>query len=419
MRLFRFVILLVTVAIVAFPAGTALAYSPADPVRALPDTVERGETFNITVNFTAPADNFTAISLNDFSPAGWNVTVSGSWSQPSAQATTDNNSVEFAWVGGTGGYDNGTNFTALYKVTVPCGDELGNYSFGDGFLGYYIGNDTTHYFEDIIGDFNVTLVGPAICSASSVAFYAAYNGTNPPNQTLDVWSSTPCMLNWSLSDDVGWLEEYPTNGTCTDVHNSVNLSVNSSGMALGNYTANISIESPDASNSPRIVPVTLTITLTGVLKGQVDFTGRGGHGPRWIQPFEVKLFQHGNLDNVLWEGNATTDDTGLFTISDVAGAIYDVGIKNATCLSMLVTNVTINSGSMTLVDFGEIREGDANNDDYVDGSDFGPMSTAWLSWPGEPNWDRNVDFNRDDYIDGSDFGMLSINWLQWGDLYGI
>ena len=47
------------------------------------------------------------------------------------------------------------------------------------------------------------------------------------------------------------------------------------------------------------------------------------------------------------------------------------------------------------------------------------MSTAWLSWPGEPNWDPNVDFNRDDYIDGSDFGMLSINWLQWGDLYGI
>ena len=66
MRLLRLVILVAAVAIVVFPAGRALAYPPANPVRTLPATVEKGATFNVTVNFTAPADNFSAISLTDF-----------------------------------------------------------------------------------------------------------------------------------------------------------------------------------------------------------------------------------------------------------------------------------------------------------------------------------------------------------------
>jgi len=423
MRLFRFVVLLVAAAIVVFPAGTALAYPPlvyppADPVRALPDTVEKGETFDVTVNFTATADNFTAISLNDFAPAGWNVTVSGSWSQPTALTTKDNNTVQFGWTGGMAeGYDNGTNFTALYKVTVPCGAELGNYSFGDGFLGYYIGNDTTHYYEDIAGDFNVTLVPPTICSTPSIDFYAAYNGTNPGNKTLNLWSSTPCMLNWSLTDNAGWLEENRTNGTCTDVHSPVVLSANSSGMPLGNYTANITIESPDANNSPRIVPVTLHVSLTGFLHGQVAFTARGTPpDDRWIEPFTVRFFDEGE---VLWSPiNATTNNTGGFSMSDIVAGIYDVGIKNATCLSEVVTNVTINVGALTEVDFGTTREGDSDGNDAITIMDFSLLAGAFGSTPASGNWNPNCDFDRNGAVVIVDFSLLASNFGQSGDLLG-
>jgi hypothetical protein len=422
-KLFRFVILVAAVAIVVFPAGIALGQPPADAFRALPDTVERGETFNVTVNFTAPADNFSAPALTDFCPAGWNVTVSGSWTQPPATVLATGNKADFIWWQSK--FSNGTNFTVLYKVTVPCDANLTNYTFdGDNwaYLSYFIGN-SSQIWGDITGDANVTVVPPAICSAPSIDFYAAYNGTNPGNKTLELWSSTPCILNWSLSDDADWLEAYPTNGTCTDVHSPVNLSMNISGMPLGNYTANITIESPDANNSPRIVPVTLHITEFGVLKGQVSFMGRGdAPNARWIESFEVKLFAHGNLSNVLWTGNATTNENGLFTIPDVVVGVYDVGIKNATCLSELVTNVTIDVGPPTEVDFGEIREGDASNDDYIDGSDLSLLSTAWYSYPGCPggNWDARVDFNHDNIIiDGSDLSLLNSNWYQWGDLLGV
>jgi len=420
MRLFRFVILLAAAAIVAFPAGTALAYSPADPVRALPDTVERGETFNVTVNFTATADNFTAISLNDFAPAGWNVTVNGAWCQPTALGTTPNNTVEYSWTGGmAGGYDNGTNFTALYKVTVPCGDSLGNYTFGDGFLGYYIGNITGHIYENTTGDFNVTLVPPAICSTPSIDLYAAYNGTNPQNKTLDVWSSTPCMLNWSLIDDVGWLDENPTNGTCNDTHVPVAVSANSSGMPLGNYTANISIESPDANNSPRTVPVTLHITLTGTLKGHVSFSRKQPQGdPTWETLLVVSFFDNSTKVEAGFSPiNVTTDAYGNFTIGGIVPGTYDVGVKNWTSLSKMAYGQNCTAGDITVIDFGLILEADTDNDDRIKLADFNRILANFGAKPGDAGWDPMCDFNRSGKIDLADFNLVLTNFGEKGDIY--
>ena len=420
MRLLRVVILVAAVAIVVFPAGRALAsYPPANPVRALPATVEKGATFNVTVNFTAPADNFSAISLTDFAPDDWNVTVSTGWCQPAATAKATGNMSEFTWY--LTPYPNGTNFTALYKVTVPCGAELGDYTFSnDGFLGYYIGNITPHIFENITGDFNVTVVQPAICSTPSMDFYAAVNGTNPDNQTLQLWSSTPCMLNWSLSDDADWLSENRTSGNCTNVHVPVALSVNISGMSIGNYTANITIESPDANNSPRIVPVSLYIRTTGTLKGQVNFIGRGDPGTdRWVEPFVVRFFDNATKLEKSWSPiNATTNNTGVFTITEVVAGTYDIGIKNWTCLSEKVTNVTLNVGALTVVNFGQIREGDVDGNDAVTGMDFSLLTGAFGSTPASPNWNANCDFDRNNAISGMDFSLLTGNFGKTGDLQG-
>jgi hypothetical protein len=169
-----------------------------------------------------------------------------------------------------------------------------------------------------------------------------------------------------------------------------------------------------------VVNGTAEVVPGATLEGQVNFAGRGSApNDRWIEPFNVTLFEPGNLSNVLWTGVATTNNTGVFTIDNIPAGTYDIGIKNWTCLSELVTNVTVGFNETKVVDFGTTREGDANNDDYIDGSDFGILSYAWLSYPGQPNWYAGADFNRDDYVDGSDFGPLSANWKKWGDLYGV
>jgi len=243
----------------------------ANPSRILPETVERGQTFNVTVTFTATADNFTAISLIDLAPDGWDVTVDKTWCQPQGSWTkATGNMAEVAW---QGPYNGGVDFTALYKVTVPCGASVGNYVFsGYEGLGYYVG-PSRHIYENITGDSEVEVVPPAICSNQSISLYAAVVGQNPENETLELWSSTSCMLKWSLTDDAAWLAEYPTNGSCTDVHSPVNLSANASAMPLGNYSASITIASPGASNNPQIVPVTLYVGVSPPSPAQFTITG--------------------------------------------------------------------------------------------------------------------------------------------------
>ena len=145
---------LVVLAVLMFaavvPAGTALAQQ-ANPVRALPAEVERGETFNVTVTFTAPANHFSLISLCDLAPEGWSVTASATWCTPVATAfTATGNKTQITW---SGSFGNGTFFTAVYKVAVPEDADAGFHSFA-GQVQYYLGA-AGPYREDVAGDYQV------------------------------------------------------------------------------------------------------------------------------------------------------------------------------------------------------------------------------------------------------------------------
>jgi len=188
-------------------------------------------------------------------------------------------------------------------------------------------------------------------------------------------------------------------------------------MSLGNYTANITIESPDANNSPHIVPVNLHISLTGTLRGQVNFMGRGTPGTdRWVETFVVRFFDNATKVEKSWSPiNATTNNTGVFTITGVVAGKYDIAIKNWTCLSEVVTNVTLSAGALTVVDFGTTREGDANGNDAVTGMDFSLVSGVFnTAPPGNPN----CDFDRNGAVSGMDFSLLNGNFNKVGSLVG-
>jgi hypothetical protein len=155
----RFEKMRVAVSLFAILAVTGLALLPLDialaqqsnPVRALPTEVEMGETFNVTVNFTAPASSFNFIALSDVAPAGWNVTVNTAWCTPVATAVTaTGNKAQIIW---GGSFSNGTYFTAVYKVAVPEDADTGFHSFA-GQLEYYLGG-AGPYKENIAGDYQV------------------------------------------------------------------------------------------------------------------------------------------------------------------------------------------------------------------------------------------------------------------------
>jgi len=155
--LFVTIVALMLVALVSL--GVALAQQEANPGRVLPDTVQGGETFDVTVNFTAPVDKFNAIGLTDLCPDGWNVTVNATWSTPNADAVlATGNKAEIGWFGEPDvGFDNGTTFTALYKVTVPDDASAGIYVFS-GSVEYYVGEGGP-FVGNITGGSQVEVVG--------------------------------------------------------------------------------------------------------------------------------------------------------------------------------------------------------------------------------------------------------------------
>ena len=155
------------------------------------------------------------------------------------------------------------------------------------------------------------------------------------------------------------------------------------------------------------------------LQGSVSFISRGSApDARWSEPVTVRCFEEGNLNNEIWNDTATTDNNGVFTITNLTPGTYDIGIKNWTCLSEMNTSVTLTNNSTTGVDFGTTREGDSNDSDAVTIIDFSLLAGAFGSTPASGSWNPNCDFDRNGAVVILDFSLLAGNFGKAGPMQG-
>ena len=429
------IIPLALILIIALPVpGTALAQE-ASPQRALPDAVPRGETFNVTVTFTSPSDDFHALSLTEHAPDGWNAAAAASWCRPKANnVKVTDNKVEIAW---NGPYREGVSFTATYKVTVP-GDALwGNYTF-EGHFCYWIGA-TNLTEKSVTGDFETEVVVPRIAvNPLSLAFDAGLGGLTPGNQTLFIWNSgkSGTTLNWALSDNADWLGENPAYGSSTgeDDKTAVGVSVNIAGMSAGDYYANIVVTDPEAINSPELVPVTLHISPPGIAVAPPSLAFGAVQGG--LTPGNQTLFiwNSGDIgtrlnwalsDDADWLGENVTqgNSTGEDDITLVGVSVNITG-KKAGDYSATITiddPEAVNSPELIPVTLHispppsggggggggggkpEIVRGDLNGDVVVDERDLTLLKEIIL---GLEDGTANADLNRDGKINALDVTMI-------------
>ncbi len=182
----------------------------------------------------------------------------GNWDYSESQCIQCNGKVESKYLGNTSTiYDNPC-------VDPPAGDSLCESACGaDSQCDEAASGSNVSVSGGICNSCVFTANKPTISfTPSSFTFTAIQGGSNPASQTLEIWNSgvSGTTLNWSVSDNATWLTLSPTSGNSTGEHDSVTLSVSISGMTAGSYSATITISDPNASNSPRTVPVTLTIT---------------------------------------------------------------------------------------------------------------------------------------------------------------
>ena len=144
--------------------NTASADTPV-VIRQLPATVWRGQTFDVTITFTATEKGFKLAGLTDHAPEGWTAQVDQSWCTPEANAVNAvGNIAEVNWRGNPS-FDVGTTFMAIYKVTVPQDAIEGYYSFDDGDdASLLLIGDASFSSANVSGDRKVKVItGSYIC----------------------------------------------------------------------------------------------------------------------------------------------------------------------------------------------------------------------------------------------------------------
>ena len=110
--------------------------------------------------------------------------------------------------------------------------------------------------------------------------------------------------------------------------------------------------------------------------------------------------------------SVVTDDSGVFNLCDVPPGTYDIVVKTYNTLANRTNGVVLAAGS-TRVDLGELRCGDANNDNRVTVLDFSLLATTFGSAGGSSNYDDRPDFDGNGSVNLSDFWLLA---THFGDL---
>jgi plastocyanin len=146
------------------------------------------------------------------------------------------------------------------------------------------------------------------------------------------------------------------------------------------------------------------------LVGHVTMQGRPAQ-PNVLQsvPVTLTLKLGGNESGY----SATTDASGNFTLTTgLPPGSYNWRVKNPQTLA--------NSGSITLVsginqqEMGLLREGDANNDNCLNVSDFNILKGSFGKSQGDPGYDARSDFTGDNIVGVGDFNLLKGNFGTCG-----
>ena len=106
----------------------------------------------------------------------------------------------------------------------------------------------------------------------------------------------------------------------------------------------------------------------------------------------------------------TLDAEGKFTLPGMTAGTYSIYVKASHWLSKTQTVVVSADTSAAY----SLKNGDVNDDDFIDNLDLGMMAENWLEqMPSliEPD----ADLNGDESVNGLDFAIIGANWYLWGD----
>jgi hypothetical protein len=205
-------------------------------------------------------------------------------------------------------------------------------------------------------------------SPGSFALTAQAGSTTVLNQTLTITNTGGGTFNWTVIDDSNWVVKNVGSGTG---NGTVAVSVNPTGLAAGTHTSMITVSAPGATNTPQVVPVTLTLTAPpaqptiGLSPTSLAFSGTTGGSTPSSKTITVTNAGTGTLtwsvtDNANWltATKSGSTITAAVNLSGLAAGTYNgvitVSATGATNtpqtipVALTVTAAGSTTGSVTL-----------------------------------------------------------------------
>ena len=269
--------------------------------------------------------SFSAVQ-NGSSPAAQPLTVTNTGPGTLTWTASSNS----AWLTlNTASSASGTNLGSVSVRVNPTSLSVGTHT---GLI-TIVGTGATNSPQTVTVSFDVTAAPtPTIgLSATALSFSAVQGGSNPANKTISVSNSGSGTLNWTATENAGWLSLSPASGTGAG---TISVAVNTSGLSVGTVSTPITIAASGATNTPQTVTVSLTMTAAaippaiGVTPGSLTFTAQQGGGNPTPQSLAIRNTGGGTLtwtvsNNAAWLSHSPTSGTGngVVTISPITGGL--------------------------------------------------------------------------------------------------
>ena len=144
----------------------------------------------------------------------------------------------------------------------------------------------------------LTILGPTIgLDKTTLSFEGVQGESNPPAQTFKIRNSGNEPLYYQINVDRQWLSVSPSSGISTGEWDEIQVSINVSNLTRGTYQGGITISAENASNSPQVLAVQLTIlSLTIKLdKTSLSFEGTAGESNPAPKTFKIRNSGAGTL----------------------------------------------------------------------------------------------------------------------------
>ncbi len=172
------------------------------------------------------------------------------------------------------------------------------------------------------------VIGPILSvSSNTFSFIAPESGANPDDQTLTISNPGGGTVNWSIVDvnEVtltlpDWLTIAPANGSLGyDESEPVTLSVDITGLPVGQYSFAFQVVDPAAANSPQMLTVDLKVIgpILSVSETDFNFVGLEAGANPDSQVLTVENLGGGTVN---WSID-TTDKPGWLILMPTSGSL--------------------------------------------------------------------------------------------------